>query len=196
MTPSPTTTGECLCFSSATVNVTAAGSITFDDCYGYERIENFDIGNDQTFGDGTFCITKDTNAGSAEYTIVSYNDCCSSGCCYSDITIDNESQDVEIGNVQVDSTSTIYVGGQPLPNTAGNGTNLKSDCPPILILPNDVTLTIDLTSGLAGQKVTITDCNGASQCQSFGVGSFTLNFDNVYMDCGCEVIILVEDGTC
>ena len=76
-TQTPTKTNpECTCFSSATVNVTVAGNITFNDCDGNPTIENFNPGNGQTYGDGTFCIRKDTNGGTAEYTIVSYNNCC------------------------------------------------------------------------------------------------------------------------
>jgi len=76
-TQTPTQTNpECTCFSSATVNVTVAGNITFNDCNGNPTIENFNPGNGQTYGDGTFCIRKDTNAGTAEYTIVRYNGCC------------------------------------------------------------------------------------------------------------------------
>lgn len=76
MTPTPSTTFECLCFSSATVTVYTAGNITFNDCYGNPTIENFGPGVAQTYGDGTFCIQKDTNGGTAEYIIISYNDCC------------------------------------------------------------------------------------------------------------------------
>ena len=75
-TPTPTATLECLCFSSATVNVTEGGNITFNDCNGNPTIESFSVGDGQTYGDGTFCIQKDTNGGTASYTIVSYNDCC------------------------------------------------------------------------------------------------------------------------
>jgi hypothetical protein len=76
-TPSITPTNDCLCFSSATVNVSEAGDITFNDCNGNPTIENFIVGDNQTYGDGTFCIQKDTNGGTAMYVIVSYNDCCS-----------------------------------------------------------------------------------------------------------------------
>jgi hypothetical protein len=77
-TNTPTQTNpECTCFSSATVNVRVAGNITFNDCDGNPTIENFNPGNNQTYGDGTFCIRKDTNGGTAEYTIVRYNGCCS-----------------------------------------------------------------------------------------------------------------------
>ena len=75
-TSTPTSTFECLCFSSVTVNVFEEGNITFNDCNGNPTIENFIVGNGQIYGDGTFCIQKDTNGGTAMYTIVSYNDCC------------------------------------------------------------------------------------------------------------------------
>lgn len=76
-TPTITPSPECLCFSSATVNVSEEGSITFNDCNGNPTIEFFTVGDGQIYGDGTFCIQKDTNGGSAGYVIVSYNDCCS-----------------------------------------------------------------------------------------------------------------------
>ena len=75
-TTTPSGTGPCTCFSSATINVQVAGNITFNDCNGNPTIENFNPGDGQTYGDGTFCIRKDTNGGTAEYTIVSFNDCC------------------------------------------------------------------------------------------------------------------------
>lgn len=76
-TPSitPSATFVCLCFSSVTVNVTVAGNITFNDCDDNPLIEDVNTGNNQTIVFSA-CIQKDTNAGTAEYTIVSYNDCC------------------------------------------------------------------------------------------------------------------------
>lgn len=76
LTQTPTSTiPECLCFSSVTVDVTSAGSITFDSCIDEPLIESVNTGNNQTiyFSD---CIQKNTNGGTAEYSIISYNDCC------------------------------------------------------------------------------------------------------------------------
>jgi uncharacterized delta-60 repeat protein len=75
-TPSQTATEECLCFSSMTVDVTVAGNITFKDCNLIDRIFDVTPGL-QVISDTDYCIQKDTNGGTAEYTITSYNDCCS-----------------------------------------------------------------------------------------------------------------------
>lgn len=73
-TPTPTPT-QCLCFSSITINVSVAGNFTIDSCGGNPLIESVNIGNNQTIDFGE-CILKNTQGGTAEYTIVSFNDCC------------------------------------------------------------------------------------------------------------------------
>ena len=111
-TPTPSATVECTCFSSATVNVTVAGNITFNDCNGNPTIENFNPGNGQTYGDGTFCIRKDTNAGTAEYTIVSYNDCCTSPPGDGIWTVSN--YDCGLGTVNDVGINSNFMGSLPL----------------------------------------------------------------------------------
>lgn len=71
-TPTPT---QCLCFSSITVDVSIAGNITINSCLGDPLITNVNIGNNQTIDFGE-CILKNTQGGTADYVIVSYNDCC------------------------------------------------------------------------------------------------------------------------
>jgi hypothetical protein len=77
ITSTPTASSDCLCFSSMTVDVTSAGNITFKDCNNIDRTWDVLTGIQEVGPDPDWCIQKNTNGGTALYTIISYNDCCS-----------------------------------------------------------------------------------------------------------------------
>jgi hypothetical protein len=110
------------------------------------------------------------------------------------IYIANSSLDVSISNVYVEGEPATLVGGV-YPNTPGNGTTLQAPCADY-IYPSYFTLYLQKSSGVPGQRITVTDSNGNAQCQSFPNGTAEFYFDNVYMDCNRAVEIFAEDGTC
>jgi len=109
------------------------------------------------------------------------------------ITITNGSLDIVISGVSAGGVDTSVTGGT-LPNTTGNGTNLKTSTS--ITIPGTYTLDIFMSSGVPGQHITVTDSNGASQCLYFGNGTDHKIFTNVYIDNITDVIIDAQDGTC
>jgi uncharacterized delta-60 repeat protein len=114
--------------------------------------------------------------------------------CCPQIDIINGSLDITVSNVYVEGNPAIYLGGV-YPNTPGNGTALAAPCS-AYTFPNYYTLLLQKSSGVSGQKITVIDSNGASQCQTFGSGTAELVFTNVYMSCTNHITIDAEDGTC
>lgn len=113
--------------------------------------------------------------------------------CYTtQFLVTNGSVDVAVTNVVYNGSSPTYLGGQPLPNTTGNGTDLWFG-----FIGAYLTLDVSWSASVAGQHITVTDSLGTVQCQNIvGVGSGTLSFTNVYFDGTNVVIIDVQDGTC
>ena len=109
------------------------------------------------------------------------------------IVIINGSLDIEISSVTAGGASTSVTGGT-LPNTTGNGTSLITDL--LVLIPGTYQVDIYMSSGIAGQHITITDSNGASQCLYFGIGAGVKTFTGVYIDNITDVIIDAQDGTC
>jgi hypothetical protein len=114
--------------------------------------------------------------------------------CLGQITIFNNSLDIEVSSVYVGGLTTTYAGGYPLPNIPGNGTNLETNV--LLTIPGTYDMDVFLSSGVPGQRVTVIDSNGNSQCQTLSNGAQTRIFTNVYFDCLTPVQINAEDGSC
>lgn len=71
-----TTTTECMCVSTVTIDVTEAGTFDFTDCTSTPRSTGVGVGIQTLDYSGDGCITKNTQAGSALYTIVEWGPCC------------------------------------------------------------------------------------------------------------------------
>ena len=77
-----------------------------------------------------------------------------------------------------------------LPNTTGNGTNLNT------LQIGTYTLDVYRSNGVAGQHITVTDSNGAIQCNFFSSGSATESYSGVVYDGITDIQIDVQDGPC
>jgi hypothetical protein len=71
-----TTTTECNCVTTVTIDVTDAGTFDFTDCSAAPRSTGVGVGIQTLDYSGDGCITKNTQAGSALYTIVEWGPCC------------------------------------------------------------------------------------------------------------------------
>jgi hypothetical protein len=113
-----------------------------------------------------------------------------SGTCTCIDIITNISLDIQITNVTVNGVSATYVGGQPLPNTGGNGTNLCTT--------NTGTVDVEVfySAGVAGQNITLVDSNSITYCINTSVGSNSYNFTGIELNGSQCVTILASDGTC
>lgn len=112
--------------------------------------------------------------------------------CYTtQFAITNGSLDIAITNVIYFGSSPTYLGGQPLPNTTGNGTDLWFG-----YIGTYQTLDVYYTASVAGQHITVSDGVSAPQCQNTLTGSGVLSFPNVYFNGTTVVTIDAQDGTC
>lgn len=71
-----TTTTECNCVSTVTLDVTEAGTFEFRDCSDVSRSAGVSVGMQTLDYSGDGCITKNTQSGTAMYTILEYGPCC------------------------------------------------------------------------------------------------------------------------
>ena len=106
------------------------------------------------------------------------------------ILINNGSLDVAVSQVDFNGVTATYISGQPLPNTTGNGTNLNT------LQIGTYTLDVYRSNGVAGQHITVTDSNGAIQCNFFSSGSATESYSGVVYDGITDIQIDVQDGPC
>ena len=106
------------------------------------------------------------------------------------IFINNGSLDVAVSQVDFNGVTATYISGQPLPNTTGNGTNLNT------LQIGTYTLDVYRSNGVAGQHITVTDSNGAIQCNFFSSGSATESYSGVVYDGITDIQIDVQDGPC
>jgi hypothetical protein len=74
--PTTTTTTQCACVEFITLNVTTAGTITWNDCYGNPEMVTASIGLETIGSFGEECVNINTLGGTAVYTIDSYGPCC------------------------------------------------------------------------------------------------------------------------
>ena len=105
------------------------------------------------------------------------------------LDITNGSLDISISEVYVNAVLTSVTGGV-LPNTTGNGTNLSTTQVGVY----DVV--IFYNSGVAGQKITLTDSDNVSTCQNTLTGGNSMTFFSVKVASYQNVLIDAQDGTC
>lgn len=111
-------------------------------------------------------------------------------CCAIEI-LTNNSLDVQITAVDVDGSAATYVGGQPLPNTPGNGTSLCST------ITGTVDIRVSVTNSVPGQKITLCDSSGNCVCQNItGTGPSNYDWLDIPFNCTTAITILAEDGSC
>ena len=107
------------------------------------------------------------------------------------IFITNGSLDVVITDVYFNGVQATYVGGQPLPNSTGNGTNLET---------TEVgTHTLDVYYGttISNQHIYVIDSNGGETCIDTGAPTGgVLNFTNITYDGVNPISIDVQDYLC
>ena len=106
------------------------------------------------------------------------------------IFIINSSLDVAVSQVDFNGVTATFVGGQPLPNTTGNGTNLNTS------QIGTYTLDVYRNNATAAQHITVTDSNGSIQCNFFSSGSATESYSGVVYDGVTALQIDVADGSC
>ena len=106
------------------------------------------------------------------------------------IFIINGSLDVAVSQVDFNGVTATFVGGQPLPNTTGNGTNLNTS------QIGTYTLDVYRNNATAAQHITVTDSNGSIQCNFFSSGSATESYFGVVYDGVTNIQIDVQDGSC
>jgi hypothetical protein len=106
------------------------------------------------------------------------------------IFIINGSLDVAVSQVDFNGVTATFVGGQPLPNTTGNGTNLNTT------EIGTYTLDVYRNNPTAAQHITVTDSNGSIQCNFFSSGSATESYSGVVYDGVTALQIDVADGSC
>jgi len=106
------------------------------------------------------------------------------------IQLSNNSLDIQMSSVSVNGVNAPYLGGQPLPNTSGNGTDLTTT--------QLGTYTVDVyySTLIPGQKITLTDSDLNSYCQNVSYGSNVMTFTGVVIASYNSVNIFAEDGTC
>lgn len=102
----------------------------------------------------------------------------------------NLSIDVQINSVTVNAVPANYVGGQPLPNTSGNFTQLSTT----QIGTYEVVVNYTATSD--PQKITLTDSASTSTCQQTSPGTFDMTFINVVINVITDTSIVAGDGIC
>ena len=107
------------------------------------------------------------------------------------ILITNASDDVSISQVDFNGVTATYVGGQPLPNTTGNGTDLETTEIGVY------TLDVYYGSFISGQHIYVTDSDGAEACIDTGSppGGF-LSFTNIKYDGVTPIYINTAVGIC
>lgn len=111
-------------------------------------------------------------------------------CCGIEI-LTNNSLDVSIVAVDVNGSAATYVGGQPLPNTPGNGTSLCSTN------TGTVDVRVSVFNSVPGQKITLCDSNGTCVCQNItGTGPSNYDWLGIPFNCTTPITILAEDGSC
>ena len=106
------------------------------------------------------------------------------------IFIQNLSLDVSITQVDFGGITATFVGGQPLPNTTGNGTDLYTT------QVGTFTLDVYRSNTVAGQHITVTDSNGTPQCIFFSNGTAIESFTGVVYDGITPINIEALDGAC
>lgn len=194
------------CQDSVTFDVDIAGSVSYLDCCGNQVVTFYGIGP-QVIID---CITSNTLAGyynpptdfPATISNVGYSgvSCvCATTTTTStttaapltaNIQIINGSLDIEISQVDFNGVTATFVGGQPLPNTTGNGTDLNTN------QIGTYTLDVFKNNSVSGQHITVTDSNGTPQCIFFGSGAATLSYSGVVYDGITNIQIDAQDGAC
>ena len=105
------------------------------------------------------------------------------------IDITNGSLDISISEVYVNAVLTSVVGGT-MPNTTGNGTGLSTTQVGVY------DIVIFYSSGVAGQKITLTDSDNVSTCQNTLTGGNSMTFTGVKVATYQNVLIEAADGTC
>lgn len=139
------------------------------------------------------CVLNNIEVTCDPYVWVQGGVCCTSLDCDVCVCVDiltNNSLDIQITAVTVNGSATTYVGGQPLPNTPGNGTNLCSN------ITGTVDVQVSYTAGVAGQKITLTDSSNNVYCHNTLTGSNSYTFTNVQLNSLLCLSIIAEDGTC
>jgi hypothetical protein len=76
-TTTTTTTADCNCVSTITLDVTELGTFDFIDCSDVSRSTGVSVGIQTLDYSEDGCITKNTQSGTAMYTILEYGPCCS-----------------------------------------------------------------------------------------------------------------------
>jgi hypothetical protein len=76
-TTTTTTTADCNCVSTITLDVTEGGTFDFIDCSDVSRSAGVTVGVQTLDYSEDGCITKNTQSGTAMYTILEYGPCCS-----------------------------------------------------------------------------------------------------------------------
>ena len=106
------------------------------------------------------------------------------------IQLTNGSLDIQMSSVSVNGVNAPYLGGQPLPNTTGNGTDLSTT------QLGTYTVDVNYSTLIPGQKITLTDSDLNSYCQNVSYGSNTMTFTGIVVASYNSINIFAEDGTC
>ena len=98
------------------------------------------------------------------------------------------SLDISVSDVTVNSiTAAPLTGSYPIP--AGENRDLTTT------QFGTYSITVTFTNTITGQRITVTDSNGTSQCQTVSTSS-TFTYTNCVVDGLTQVLILCEDGVC
>jgi hypothetical protein len=98
------------------------------------------------------------------------------------------SLDISVSNVTVNAvTATPLTGSYPIP--AGDNRDLTTT------QFGTYSITVTFTNTITGQRITVTDSNGTSQCQTVNTSS-TFTYTNCVVNGLTQVLILCEDGVC
>ncbi len=98
------------------------------------------------------------------------------------------SLDISVSDVTVNAvTATPLTGSYPIP--AGENRDLTTT------QFGTYSITVTFTNTITGQRITVTDSNGTSQCQTVNTSS-TFTYTNCVVNGLTQVLILCEDGVC
>jgi len=101
----------------------------------------------------------------------------------------NNSLDVIINEVRVNSVAVTYVGGT-YPNTVGNGAGLYTD------QFGTYNVEIDYQATVAGQRINLVGSDATPFCQNTSSGTNTMTFTGVVVNNTTNMEIQANDGTC
>lgn len=116
---------------------------------------------------------------------------CPSCECVGLFNLGNTSDDLDISGMTIGGASVVVTSGA-FPSTPSSS-NIIGEVAPSITLPDTVTLVLtSVTSGIANQKITVIDSNGATQTQVISIGTSNVTFTDVYIDCsiGIEIFAL------